>query len=81
MIFNNINNKKKMRTKVKRALALMTWLAAVMLLALACNDSLDITQMYTFDLLTMPYPKKVVQGETLEIRCRISSQSEFVVHH
>jgi hypothetical protein len=71
MIFNNINNKEKMRTKVKRALALMTWLAAIMLLALACNDSLDIVQDYGFRIETLPLPKKLKQGETVDLEFSI----------
>ena len=43
----------------------------------ACNDKLDITQDYTFELLTMPYPKKIIQGETVEIRCQISREGNY----
>ena len=43
----------------------------------ACSDRLDITQNYAFDLLTMPYPKKIVQGETVEIRCQITSEGNY----
>ncbi|MDR0873135.1 MAG: DUF3872 domain-containing protein [Prevotellaceae bacterium] len=43
----------------------------------ACNDGLDITQKYAFDLLAMPYPKKVVQGETVEIRCTITKSGDY----
>lgn len=52
----------------------------------ACNDSLDITQKYAFDLRIMPYPKKVVEGETVEIRCEIVregyySGTKFYIRH
>jgi hypothetical protein len=43
----------------------------------ACNDRLDITQMYAFDLLAMPYPKKVVKDETVEIRCRLVKEGNY----
>jgi hypothetical protein len=43
----------------------------------ACNDRLDITQMYAFDLLAMPYPKKMVQGETVEIRCTLVKEGNY----
>ena len=43
----------------------------------ACNDRLDITQNYTFDLLTMPYQKKIIQGETVEIRCQIVKEGNY----
>jgi hypothetical protein len=43
----------------------------------ACTDSLDITQKYAFDVLVMPYPKKVVQGETVEIRLQIVKSGDY----
>ena len=43
----------------------------------ACSDRLDITQNYAFDLLTMPYPKKIIQGETVEIRCQITKEGNY----
>jgi hypothetical protein len=43
----------------------------------ACNDRLDITQNYAFDLLTMPYPKRIVKGETAEIRCQIVKEGDY----
>jgi hypothetical protein len=43
----------------------------------ACNPSLDITQDYAFDLLTMPYPKKIAEGETIEIRCQIAKEGNY----
>jgi hypothetical protein len=43
----------------------------------ACNDGLDITQNYAFELQTMPYPKSIVRGETLEIRCRLVKEGDY----
>jgi hypothetical protein len=43
----------------------------------ACKDSLDITQMYAFDLRTMPIPKKIIQGETVEIRCELFKDGNY----
>jgi hypothetical protein len=43
----------------------------------ACNDNLDITQMYAFDLLAMPYPKKIIQNETVEIRCELVKEGNY----
>lgn len=51
------------------------WLAAILC---ACNDRLDITQSYAFDLRTMPYAEKVVKGETVEIRCQIVKEGNYV---
>jgi len=49
-------------------------LAAVVL---ACNDRLDIVQIYGFDLQTLPVPKTVVQNETVEIRCQLVKQGDY----
>jgi len=46
-------------------------------IVLACNDYLDITQNYSFDLQVMPYPKKIVQGETVEIRCQLIKEGNY----
>jgi hypothetical protein len=45
--------------------------------AYACSDKLDIKQAYAFDLHTMPYPKQIADGETLEIRCRIMKEGDY----
>jgi hypothetical protein len=66
-----------MRTKAKRALALMTWLAAIMLLALACNDSLDIVQDYEYRIETLPLPKKLKHGETVDLEFSILREGYY----
>jgi hypothetical protein len=43
----------------------------------ACNSSLDIQQVYSFDLRTMPVPKRMMQGETVEIRCQIVKDGNY----
>jgi hypothetical protein len=43
----------------------------------ACNNDLDITQKYAFDLRTMPYATKVVENETMEIRCRLVKEGNY----
>ncbi|MBF0649231.1 DUF3872 domain-containing protein [Dysgonomonas sp. GY75] len=62
---------KNMLTKIKRAFAQITWLAAVMLLALACSGDIDIKRDYAFKVTHLPVPKKIKKGETIEIRCRL----------
>ena len=49
----------------------------VALIACSCNDTLDIRQKYSFDLFTMPVPKRVQQGETVEIRCQLIKEGNF----
>jgi len=43
----------------------------------ACTDRLDITQNYAFELRTMPYPARIVQGETIEVRCEIATEGNY----
>lgn len=37
----------------------------------SCTSELDIQQVYTFKLQTLPVPKKLVNGETAVIRCSL----------
>ena len=43
----------------------------------SCEDDLDVQQAYTFTVETMPVPKRLVQGETAEIRCEIVREGYF----
>ena len=61
----------------KRALALTAWLAAIVLMFVACDDELDIKQVYSFDLETMPVQKRITEGETVEIRCQIVREGNY----
>jgi len=61
----------------KRALALSAWVAAIILMFVACDDELDVKQAYTYDLKTMPVQKKIVQGETAEIRCTLVKEGNY----
>ncbi len=49
--------------KIKSFFGITAGLVAIMLLALACNDDMDINKVYAFDLVCMPVQKKIVQGE------------------
>jgi len=42
-----------------------------------CNDGLTINQVYSFDLQTMPVPRRIAQGETVEIRCKIVKTGNY----
>lgn len=61
----------------RRALALAAWAGAICMMLFACSDDLDIKQVYRFDLETMPVQKRIIQGETAEIRCRIVREGEY----
>lgn len=55
-----------------------TWLAAIItLLALACNDDLDIRSRYLFDLAVMPVQKRIAENETAEIRCQLVKEGNY----
>lgn len=61
----------------KRVLALTVWLAAIVLMFVACDNELDVKQVYSFDLETMPVQKQITEGETAEIRCRIVREGNY----
>lgn len=63
--------------KIKTFFGITAWLAAIMLLALACSNDMDINKVYTFDLVCMPVQKKIVQGEVAEIRAQIVKEGNF----
>lgn len=63
--------------KIKSFFGITAWLVAMMLLALACSDDMDIRTRYLFDLETMPVQKKIVQNETAEIRCRLVKEGDY----
>jgi hypothetical protein len=53
-------------------------LLAMVCVSFSCSyDDLDIRQDYLFDLVTMPVQKKIMQGETTEIRCQIVREGEY----
>ena len=63
--------------RIKSFFGITAWLVAMMLLALACNDNMDIHKVYAFDLVCMPVQKKIVQGEVAEIRCQIVKEGNY----
>jgi len=49
----------------------------VTFVACSCNDALEIKQKYSFDLQTLPVPKRIMQGETVEIRCQLIKEGNY----
>lgn len=43
----------------------------------SCSDELDVQQSYLFTVETMPVPKRIVKGETVEIRCELKREGRF----
>jgi hypothetical protein len=62
---------------MKKTLSYFLYTMLIACIVCACNNDLDITQKYAFDLLAMPYPKRVVQGETVEMRLQIVKQGDY----
>ncbi|MFA6813513.1 MAG: DUF3872 domain-containing protein [Bacteroidaceae bacterium] len=53
-------------------------LSAIVSASFSChNDDLDIRQDYLFDLVTMPVQKKIVKGNTAEIRCQLKKEGDY----
>lgn len=44
---------------------------------IACNDRLDIQQIYKFTIETMPVPTELGKDETVEIRFQIHREGEY----
>jgi len=63
--------------KIRKFLGITAWLVAMMLLALACNDDLDIRARYLFDLAVMPIQKRIIENETAEIRCQLVKEGNY----
>ena len=62
---------------MKKTLSYFLYTMLIACIVCACSSSLDITQMYAFDLYTMPVPKRIVQGETVEIRCSLVKEGNY----
>ena len=43
----------------------------------SCSDDLDVQQAYPVKVETMPVPKRIVKGETVEIRCELKREGRF----
>ncbi len=56
---------------------IVTGLAAMALLISACDDTLEVLQAYSFDLVTMPVQESLREGETAEIRCTLAREGEY----
>jgi len=62
---------------MKKFLAYFLYTLLLSAIVCACSDDLDVQQVYTFDLVTMPVQKKIVQGESAEIRCQLVKEGEY----
>lgn len=62
---------------MKKFLAYFLYTLLLSAIVCACSSDLDVQQVYTFDLVTMPVQKKIVQGESAEIRCQLVKEGEY----
>ena len=57
------------------------WVMGVLLMAgfclPACNRGLDVQTVFPFEVSTMPVPKQIKQGETVEACCTLVSEGDF----
>jgi len=54
------------------------YLFGILLLLFACNSALNVQQSYEFDIEVMPLPKEIKQNETIEIRCSLTEEGNFI---
>jgi hypothetical protein len=62
---------------MKKNLSYFLYTLLLGLVLCACSDDLDINQVYSFDLATMPVQKKIVRNETAEIRCQLVKEGNY----
>lgn len=54
------------------------YMVVALCLVCSCNDNVDIQQSYPFTVETMPVPKKLKVGETIEIRCQLKRDGRYL---
>jgi len=62
---------------MKKFLAYFLYTLLLSAIVCACSSDLDVQQAYSFDLVTMPVQKKIVQGESAEIRCQLVKEGNY----
>lgn len=69
----------KKNNKIKKSVSVLAFLfvCAVSVILSSCSDELDIQQSYPFKVETMPVPKDIVRGQTVEIRCELNAEGKF----
>ena len=66
-----------MRKKILNTIWVMGVLALAGFCLSACDSVLDVQQEYEFDVKTMPVPKEISNGETVEIRCILTETGSY----
>ena len=52
--------------------------ALVAMVLVSCENEPDVQQAYPFTVETMPVPTRIVNGETVEIRCEGDDENEAI---
>ena len=63
--------------KILSKIVMGGYMVAALLLFGSCDDKLEIQQAYPFTIETMPVPKKLKVGETIEIRCQLKREGYY----
>ncbi|MCC8036136.1 MAG: DUF3872 domain-containing protein [Rikenellaceae bacterium] len=63
--------------KFRKYVALGVLAGIITLLCVACSSEVDVQKVYRFELQTMPVQKRIVMGETAEIRCRLVREGDY----
>ncbi|WP_277638459.1 DUF3872 domain-containing protein [Bacteroides graminisolvens] len=63
--------------KILSKLLVYSYMVAAMLGFVACDNELEVQQSYPFTIETMPIPKSVAKGETVEIRCELKREGVY----
>ena len=68
----------KKNNKIKKSVSMLAFLfvCALSVILSSCSDELDIQQSYPFKVETMPVPKDIVRGQTVEIRCELKAEGK-----
>ncbi|MDR2627347.1 MAG: DUF3872 domain-containing protein [Dysgonamonadaceae bacterium] len=62
---------------MKKTLSYFLYTMLIACIVLACNDSLDIVQDYGYRIETLPLPKKLRPGETVDLEFSILRQGYY----
>jgi hypothetical protein len=62
---------------MKKTLSYFLYTMLIACIVCACSDSLDIVQDYGYSVETLPLPKKLVQGETVNLEFSIVREGYY----
>ena len=69
--------KKRNKQNVFAAIFSAMLVTVVAIALVSCDNDLDVQQGYPFTVETMPVPKRIVKGETVEIRYELKREGRF----